>query len=168
MGISDRAHRADRNHASFRVGAASGVSRPQLCLELSPHERIGVDWCGTGATWLHNDDASDMMHLRMLFRVGTWKTPFGYLQPRLGAGIAEFAIGADQPGFNFSGVGANGVETAGPEATASLRLLTPLAGGFELLTHIDATAAYFAHAPDMVVPQSSFQPGLSVTIGFGF
>ena len=168
IGISQQAKRPDRNYANFRVGASGATDRAEMCMEISPHSRIGFEACGSGATWLHNDNAPDMMHLRMLFRLASFRTPIGFLQPRLGAGVAELAIGADEGGMFFSGVGPTKVETAGPEATASLRLLTPVYKGFEVLTNLDFTAAYFAHAGKLLQPRDSFQPGVTFTLGFGF
>lgn len=168
IGVTDTVKRPDRNYANFRLGASAAADRAEMCMEISPHERIGFEACGTGATWLHTDNAPDMMHLRALFRIGSYKTPVGFLQPRVGAGVAEIAIAADEGGLYFSGVGPTAVETAGPEATASLRLLTPVYGGFELLTNLDFTAAYFAHAGKLLKPRDSFQPGMTFSLGFGF
>ena len=168
IGINQPAKRADRNYANFRVGASGATDRAEMCLELSPHSRVAFDWCGTGATWLHNDNAPDMMHMRLLYRLGSFRTAVGFLQPRLGAGIAEVAIGADDSGFDFTGVNADRTSTSGPEATASLRLLTPLYKGFELLTNLDATAGYFAHANKLLVPKEPLILGVTASVGFGF
>lgn len=168
IGISQTAKRPDRNYANFRLGASAATDRSMMCMEVSPLARVGLEACGTGATWMHNDSAPNMMHLRGFFRIGSYKTPIGFLQPRLGAGVAELAIAEDEGGLYFTGTDPNRIETAGPELTASLRLLTPIYRGFELVTHIDATAAYLAHAPKLVRPMDEVQPGLTVSVGFGF
>ncbi|GEM_PF-2788820 len=169
VGISKRGKRPDRNYFNFRVGSAvTAAGRAQMCMEVSPHSRIGIEACGTGATWFHQDDVADVMHLRALFRIDSYATPIGYVQPRVGLGVAEMAVGADDSGLYFGSTGPRGVETAGPEATASLRLLTPIYEGFELITNIDATVGYFKHAPDLVKPRDAIAPGLMATLGFGF
>jgi hypothetical protein len=159
----------DRNVVNFRVGATSAAGRPQMCLEGSPHHRIGLEACGTGATWFHNDDASpQLMHLRANVRVASFRLGKTWLQPRISAGVTELQVGEDAGGLDFFGTGPSGVETAGPEVGASLRMLAPIWGGLELIGQIDATVSYLPHAPQMVRPQPVVLPTATVTFGFGF
>ncbi len=166
--VRKRGTKVDRNYANFRLGATTSTERSEMCLELSPHAKIGIQACGTGATWFHGDDATEFMHIRASYRVGSYETRVGYVQPRLGLGVAELQVGADHGGLYFTDTGPDGVETAGPEAAVGVRLLTPIWGGFELVTDIDAVGAYLPHAPDLIEPQDSFQPMLNISLGFGF
>lgn len=167
-GIRDRDTTEDRNYANFRLGATTSTERSEMCLEVSPHARFGIQACGTGATWFHNDSAPQFMHIRASFRVLSMRTPIGYLQPRVGLGIAELQVGEDSAGLYFTSTGPDGVETSGPEAAVGLRLLTPIWRGFELVTDVDAFGAYLPHAPELKVRQDKFQPGLNLSVGFGF
>jgi hypothetical protein len=160
----------DRNIVNFRVGATSAAGRMQMCLEGSPHERIGLEACGTGATWLQNDSAPEpqLMHLRANFRLLSMALFGGYLQARVGAGVTELQVGDDAGGLDFTGTGPFGTETAGPEVGASVRMLAPIWGGIELIGQIDATLSYLKYAPKLVSPQSAMFPSVTATVGFGF
>jgi hypothetical protein len=159
----------DRNIVNFRMGATSAAGRAQMCLEASPHDRLGLEVCGTGATWFHNDDLEpQLMHLRANVRLASWRAFGGWLQPRVSAGVTELQVGADAGGLDFFGTGPFGVETAGPEMGASLRMLTPIWNGIELISQIDATVSYLPHAPEMVRPQPKVLPTVTATLGFGF
>ncbi|WP_257462038.1 hypothetical protein [Archangium lipolyticum] len=157
-----------RNYGNLRIGASTSSQRPSLCLELSPLEMLSIEGCGTGSGFLHHDPEPEIAHFRSWLKLTSWKTELGWLQPRIGAGIAELQVGQDGAGFSFSGVGPTGVETAGPEVGASLRLLVPLVGGTELVGEVGMSAAWFRHAPQLVKPQSSFQPSASFSLGVGF
>jgi hypothetical protein len=168
-GVQDTAQSAPpHNHGNLRIGASSSGRHPVVCLELSPLEFLSVEGCGTGSGFLHHAPEPEIAHFGAWLKLASWKTEIGWLQPRLGAGFAELQVGEDGGGFHFSGVGPTGVETAGPEAGASLRLLVPLVGGTELIGEMGVGAAWFQHAPRLVVPQSSFQPSARLTLGFGF
>lgn len=169
VGVSDTAKAvAPRNYGNLRIGASTSARRASICLELSPLEFLSVEGCGTGSGFLHHDPDPEIAHFRSWLKLTSWKTGMGWLQPRVGIGFAEMQIGEDGSGFQFSGVGPNGVETAGPEAGASLRLLFPTVGGVELVGEVGLSAAYLRYAPQLKVPQSSFQPSASFSLGVGF
>jgi hypothetical protein len=157
-----------RNYGNLRVGVSTWSRHPTLCLELSPHEMLSFDACGTGSGFLHHDSEPELVHFRTWVKLATWKTDLGWLQPRLGAGFAELQVGDDSGGFFFSGVGPARNETAGPELGASLRLLFPAFIGMELVGEVGVNATYFYYAPQLIQPQSSLQPGASFSVGFGF
>jgi hypothetical protein len=159
---------APRNYGNLRIGASTSSQRPTLCLELSPLERLSVEACGNGSGFLHHEAVPELAHFRAHFTLTSWKTPLGWLQPRLSAGFAELQVGADGSGFHFEGTGPTGVETAGPEVGASLRALFPVSTGFELVGQLGLGAAYFHHAPRLLRPQTAFQPTASFTLGVGF
>jgi hypothetical protein len=159
---------APRNYGNFRVGASLSARRPTLCLELSPLDRISVEGCGTGSGFLHQDPEPEIAHFRAHFRLTSWKAPIGWLQPRLSAGFAELQVGEDSSGFHFNGTGPTGVETAGPEVGASLRALLPVYSGLELVGELGLNVAWFRHAPQLLRPQSAWQPGASLSFGVGF
>lgn len=130
--------------------------------------RVGIEACGTGSGFLHHDAEPEIAHFRANWRVVSLRSALGWVEPSLSFGFAELQIGEDNAGFDFSSGGATGVETAGPEAGASLRSLTPIYGGFELITEVRVGLAYFPHAPELVRPQATTQPTGSFTLGFGF
>jgi hypothetical protein len=157
-----------RNYGNLRIGASTSNRRATLCLELSPIELLSVEACGNGSGFLHSEPAPEIAHFRTHFKLASWKTPLGWLQPRLSAGFAELQVGEDGGGFHFSGVGPTGVETAGPEVGASLRALLPVAAGFELVGELGLSAAYFHYAAELLRPQAVLQPNASLTVGVGF
>jgi hypothetical protein len=159
---------APRNYGNIRVGASTSARRPTLCLELAPLDMLSVEGCGTGSGFLHQDPEPEIAHFRAHFRLTSWKTAVGWLQPRLSAGFAELQVGEDSGGFHFNGTGPTGVETAGPEVGASLRALLPVSSGFELVGELGLNMAYFRHAPELLRPQSAWQPGASLSLGVGF
>jgi hypothetical protein len=157
-----------RNYANLRVGATTAAQRPEICLEVSPLARLGLEACGTGSGFLHQDPAPEIAHFRTKVRLVDLASPIGVIQPQINAGFAELQVGEDGPGFAFAGVGASGNETAGPELGASVRTLFPVYAGFELIGELTLSAAYFAHAPKLSRPQNPIQPTASFTVGFGF
>jgi hypothetical protein len=160
---------APRNFANVRVGGQSSTpAHPAICLEAAPIELVSVEACGTGSGFLFRDQAPDFAHFRANLKLMSWQTPIGFVQPRLAVGFAELQVGEDASGFDFTGTGPMGTETAGPEAGLSLRVLTPIVGGVELVTEVNASVAVFAHAPRLVQPQAVTQPTLGLSLGFGF
>ncbi|MBM7113859.1 hypothetical protein [Archangium primigenium] len=157
-----------RNYGNLRVGASTSSLRPTLCLELSPLEMLSLEGCGTGSGFLHHDKAPEIAHFRSWLKLTSWKLGGVWLQPRMGVGFAELQVGEDGGGFHFAGVGATGVETAGPEVGASLRLLLPAVAGMEWVGEVGVSGAYFHYAPLLNLPQSSFQPSASLSLGVGF
>jgi hypothetical protein len=168
-GVEDAARGTPpRNYANLRIGASTSSHHPALCLEVAPLDMLSFEGCGTGAGFLHQEPEPELAHFRSWLKLTSWKTELGWLQPRIGAGFAELQVGEDSSGFSFSGVGPTGVETAGPEVGASLRLLVPLPGGTELVGEVGMSAAWLRYAPRLVRPQSSFQPSASFSLGVGF
>ncbi len=137
-------------------------------MEVAPAPQVGIEACGTGAGFLHHDPEPEIAHFRANWRLASLRSALGWLSPGLSFGFAELQIGEDGSGFDFSGSGDTGVETAGPEAGASLRSLTPVYGGFELISEVRVGLAYFPHAGELARPQAQVQPTGSFTLGFGF
>ena len=167
---SEETEGAPRHYGNLRVGASSATqnNRPELCLEVAPLSYLSVESCGTGSGFLHQDPAPELAHFRTKLKVAELKLGKVWVQPQLLAGFAELQIGEDAPGFNFRGVGANGVSTAGAEAGASLRTLFPSKGGVEFVTEVSAAAAWLPHAEQLSLPQNKVQPSLSISFGVGF
>ena len=159
-----------RNYINMRVGSTSSNrnSHPEICLETSPLSFFSIEACGTGTGILHTDPAPSSAHFRTKFKALQWNFNDWDLSLFGGLGFAEFQIGEDAPGFIFSGVGKDRVETAGAEVSAHLRTLIPVYKGFDLLTEFTVSGAYVPYAPDLITPLSSFQPAFSLTIGAGF
>lgn len=159
-----------RNYFHMRVGGSSGnrTVRPEICAEVAPHERISVQACGTGTGIWHNDPAPQLAHFRVDAHLTAFRALGGVLKPLFGLGFAELQVGTDDPGFQFTSTGARKVETAGPEAAWSLRYVRPLDRHFELIADANIGAAWMAHARELAVPQSRFQPFLSISVGVGF
>lgn len=169
VGVAEeRREEPPRNYGNLRAGASTSGRRPSICLELSPVARLGVEACGTGSGFLHRDPEPEIAHFRANLTLTSWRTRFGWFQPRLSAGFAELQVGEDSSGFDFGGSGPTGVETAGPEAGASLRALLPISSGFEFVGELGFSAAYFSAAPQLIKPQARFQPSASLTFGVGF
>jgi hypothetical protein len=162
--------RPPRVYGNFRLGTSTFTrnGRPEMCLELAPHELISIEGCGTGAGFLHRDPAPELGHFRANLRLASWRTPYGWIRPQFGLGFAELSIDEDDPGFQFGGTGTRGIETAGPEATLSLRILMPLLSGVEGIVEVGVSGAWLPHAPDLIRPQSVFQPSAGVSLGVGF
>ncbi|RYZ43618.1 MAG: hypothetical protein EOO71_02650 [Myxococcaceae bacterium] len=153
---------------NLRLGASSGSKRLEMCLELSPLEVFSLEACGTGSEILHHENSPEMAHFRAKYTLTQWKTELGWLQPRFGLGFTELQVGADDAGFKFLGVGPRGVETAGPEASLGLRGIYPLGSYFDVVGELSFSMAWLKHAPQLIIPQSAFQPALSFTLGAGF
>ena len=154
---------------TFRIGAAAtDADTPYLCVELVPFGLVGVEGCGTGAGFLSRAVDHDIAHFRAKARVGTWHTAIGWLTPQLFAGFAELELGEDAPGLDFGGTGPGGNETAGAEAGASARWSERLADGFELLLELEVGVMFFPAAPELLLPQPSWQPILNLTAGVGW
>lgn len=158
-----------RNYGNLRAGTSTGNQngRAELCLELAPLDFLSVEGCGTGSGFLHRDPDPEVAHFRLKLRLASFPTSWGWLQLHAAGGFAELQIDEDEAGFDFGGTGARGVETAGPEAGASIRALVP-AGRFELILELTASAAWLVHAPELVRPERAFQPSVGFSVGAGF
>lgn len=159
---------APRNYVNLRAGVANLSRLPTLCLELSPVELLSLEACGPGSEFRSATPAPSLSHYRVWLKLASWKKQVGWLQPRVGLGFAEVQVGKDSGGFEFSGVGPMGVETAGPELAASLRLLVPTLGGFELVGELSGNLAYFHYGPKLLAPRSKLEPSIGLTLGVGF
>jgi hypothetical protein len=159
-----------RNYFHMRVGGSSGnhTAKPEVCAEVAPHERLSFQACGTGAGIWHRDPAPQLAHFRADVHLTAFRALGGVLKPLFGLGFAELQVGTDDPGFQFKGTGPRRVETSGPETALSLRYVRPLDRNFELIGDAHVGAAWLAHAPELAVPQSKFQPFLSIGVGVGF
>ncbi len=159
-----------RRHVNFRVGAASTdtVRRPTLCLELSPLAKLSIEGCGTGSGFLHQETGQEMAHFRAKWIAHQRPLGSGVLRLQPGIGFAELEVAADDSGFSFSDVSAQGASTAGPEVSASATWLSPISGRFEFIASATAGFAYFSHAPDLIDPQRAEQLFASFEVGIGF
>lgn len=157
-----------RDYVNLRAGASTSSLRPEICMEVSPIERLGLEACGTGSGFLHKDPAPEIAHFRAKVNLDGWETRVGFFQPQLFAGFAELQMGEDDEGFHFTSTGPRGVETAGPEVGAAVRALYPVGAGFELVGTLNLSLSYFSHAPELIAPRGPWQPALSFTVGAGF
>jgi hypothetical protein len=159
-----------RNYGNFRIGGSTGTQngRPDMCLELSPVDRIAIEGCGTGSGLLHHDPEREMGHYAVKVRLTRWNQGSSWFSPRLSVGFTELQIGADDAGFNFSGTSANGMETSGAEVGASVQGVIGVSAGWEIVMELRATLAYLPYAQDLVRPMDVWEPGLGLSFGLGF
>ena len=129
---------------------------------------MSVQACGTGAGIWHNDPAPQLAHFRADVHLAAFRVASGVLKPLFGLGFAELQVGRDDPGFQFAGTGTRRIETSGPEAALSLRYVRPLDRNFEFIADAHFGAAWMKYAPQLVVPQSRFQPFVAIGVGVGF
>jgi hypothetical protein len=159
------------SRVEFRLGAAADAAGAglEMCLQLSPIKRVAIEGCGTGAGFLFaHADRPEIAHFRARVFGRTFAGLGGWLEPVAHVGFAELEIGEDAPGFVFDGVGADGNETAGPEAGLALRWRRALAGVFSWQAELNANLAYFAYADRLVEAQPLWLPSLSLTVGVGW
>lgn len=161
---------APRDWVSLRAGGSTGNAngRPEVCAEVSPWGPLSVEACGSGNNLWHDDPEPAMSHYRADLRLGSWRVPSAWIQPRVGAGFAELQVGPDRTGFAFADAGPTRLETSGPEACASVQLLVPIGHGFELVGNATVGAAWLAHAGELLVPQRRLQPFAGIGAGVGF
>lgn len=157
-----------RHFGNLTLGLSTAGSGTAICGELSPWHRIGIQACGNGAGFLHQQDQPEIAHFLAKAGLGRWRLHKGELEARAGLGFAELQLGADEPGFDFDGVGAQGHSTSGPETAASLRGLWPMAAGFEVVAEVSGYLAWFRHAGTLVRPQARWQPSATFSLGVGF
>ncbi len=166
-----KATAAPRLRGAVRVGANQDPSggRQEICLALSGGTRWSIESCGTGAGFLAPaSPAPDLAHFRIRYQAWSRALESGWLIAGVQGGFAELEIGEDDPGFHFTSVGPRGLETAGPSVGASIRWVRPVSSGLSLLAEINGNLVYFHHAPELVRPQSTWQPSLSLSLGLGF
>lgn len=169
LGVTRDVPEAPRNYLNLRVGGTSfNPTHPEICVEGSPLRFLAFEMCGTGSGFLHQDPAPEIAHFRGKYLFRAMQLRSVWLQPAIEAGFAELQVGQDGSGFQFGGTGVDGVETAGPELGFGLKALIPTGDLFELVGELNVSGAWFPHAPELVVPMSSFQPTATFTLGVGF
>ena len=159
-----------QNHIQLRMGYSTATSngQPTICLEGNIWRRLSLESCGTGFGFIHRESGTDFVHFRSKWSVfQTTTTPSSQLYGQLGAGFAEIQLGEDELGFQFTGTGL-GVETAGPELSASLQWIWQLAAETEMILDTNIGAAFFTHGPSLIVPQSQWFPFWELSIGLGW
>lgn len=157
----------------LRVGVdrLDDLTHPYLCAQGLPTGWLAVEACGTGAGFLHHDDAPDMAHFRAKGKV--LDLGEGRLNATLmpGLGFAEVQRTADRPGFQFGQAQEpDPIEAAGAEASLSLQgryWVDPGARTY-VTGVIDGGAALIPAAPDVFGRGGPVVPFASVTVGFGF
>lgn len=157
-----------RTFLDLRLGATSTETWTQICAAGYPLEMLAIEACGNGSGFLHAEAAPEIAHFRGKARLLQQALGPVYVEPWIGFGFAELQVGADASGFDFFGTGPTGVETAGAEASGTLRAVLPLPIGFEVVGNLDLSVAYFPYAPELVRPMSPWQPTLSADLGIGW
>ncbi len=157
------------NHLNFRMGYSTATTngRPTLCLEGKVSPKGAIEACGTGYGFVHRDLGTDFVHFRAKWGVFERHFSSSQLQGQMGAGFAEIQLGADELGFQFGGTG-EGIETAGPEVSASVQFIQSFGKQTELVVDVNGGTAYFHHGPDLVVPQNRVYPFVEVSAGLGW
>lgn len=150
----------------LRIGSTASL-QSVVCGQLS-YGVVSVEGCGTGANLWNDDPVDEVSHYRLQVALAAFRTPIGWVSPRVGAGFAEMQIGLDSPGFAFTSVDALGTATAGPEASAGLQSLYRLGAGFELVIDLSLSAGWFPHAPELKQPRDVWQLGGMLSTGIGF
>ena len=162
---------APRTYANMRIGSSSSdpEGRPSVCLELAPLAFLSIEGCGTGSGFLHHSAQPELAHFRSKIALGTFRNERAWFRPQLTVGFAEYQVAEDSPGFHFSGTGPEGVETAGPEVGASLKMLVPVRAGFEVVGDLGFGVAYLKHAPKLAREATDplvFSAGATLGVGF--
>ncbi len=157
-----------RTFGNLRVGGSTSSRHPEVCLEVNPLERFGLEACGTGSGFLHHDDEAQISHFRGTARLASLPLGDGWLLGTATVGFAELQQGEDESGFVFNGADANGNSTAGAEVGVGARYVMPMAGGFDFIGAAHAAMAYLPHAGELRSPMSAWQPTASLTLGVGF
>jgi hypothetical protein len=168
-GAADRAPPVT-NRINVRIGGASTDrnGRPTICLDVRVVGALGVESCGTGQAILHDDPGREMAHFRGTWTLITRHTGGGTAKLRAGAGFAELQIGIDHPGFLFGSPDQDRGSISGPEAVVQGQWLLPFSRRFEAVASLTAGAAAFARADELVVPQRTVQPFVSLELGVGW
>ena len=158
-----------RNHLNMRMGISTATSngQPTICLEGSPLENIAIEACGTGYGFVHRALGTDFVHFRGKWSLLRRKEAHYHLVGQLGFGFAEIQIGADELGFQFTNA-EGGVETAGPEISASMQWLHTLPSNTELVFDINIGSAFFYYGPELVIAQPPLFPFMEMSIGLGW
>jgi hypothetical protein len=157
-----------RNYVNLGIGVSSATHGVLICAEVAPLSMLSISACGNGSSFLYEQATPETVHFDVHVALTSWKLSDVWLEPRLHAGIAELQIGEDAPGLDFSGTSSTGMATAGPEAGASVRGLLPVYKGMEIVGELSLALSYFHYAPELVRPQSAWQPSVTFTVGAGF
>jgi hypothetical protein len=155
---------------SLRIGGASSddIGLPVVCVDVRLVAGLGVESCGTGAELWQHEDGRQMAHLRATWLLHEGALLGGRGRVRPGVGLAELQVGADTPGLDFGAPGGDRVAVAGPEAALQGQYVLPLGRGLEALATATLGAAYVAHARELIAPQRTVQPFVSVELGVGW
>ena len=153
----------------MRMGVSTATSngQPTICLEGTPLQNIAIEACGTGYGFVHRASGTDFVHFRGKWSLLHRKGANSHLQGQLGLGFAEIQIGADELGFQFGNAG-GGVETAGPEISASMQWLHAFPANTELVFDINIGSAFFYYGPELIIPQQQVFPFMEMSIGWGW
>ena len=167
---SDDTQADTSNWFNVRIGGATlgADDYAVICVEATPWKLLSLETCGTGAGLFRELRGVDVAHFRAKWSVFQHKQQAGQLRVQAGLGVAELEVGPDEPGLSFGRLPPNAVETAGPEATASIQYLMPLGHGVEALLNLTAGFAWMPYAPDLVNPQDEWQPFVGFDVGAGW
>lgn len=161
--------RGATNYVNLRVGDSSlNTDYAVICIEGKPWSVLTIESCGTGAGLFRELRGTDVAHFRAKWQVLSRPLAHGRVSARIGLGFAELEIADDEPGFRFGGVNDDSVETAGPEASASIQYLAPLGSGVEAIVNVTAGMAWLPHAPDLPDPQGEYLPFVGLEVGAGW
>lgn len=162
-------------HAPYRVNLRVGTAStdrngaPTVCAEVRVWADLHVESCGTGADLWHDNDGTEMMHVRGSWEVLDHTTRRGRGGLRLGAGFAELSVGDDQLGLQFGDPDlADPISVAGPELSVSAQWTFPLGKGVDAVGTFTGGAGYFAGARKLVLPRDEVQPFASFDLGVGW
>ena len=164
-----RQRKTIKNHLNMRMGLSTATSNghPTICLEGVPLEKISFETCGTGYGFLHRESGTDFVHFRGKWSLFQRNEAHSLLQGQLGLGFAEIQIGDDELGFQFTNTG-GGVETSGPEISASIQWTRILSANTELVFDINIGSAFFYYGPELIIPQQQVFPFMEMSVGWGW
>ena len=151
------------------MGASTATTngQPTICIENTPTKSISFEACGTGYGFVHHVPGTDFVHFRGKWNVVQRGYQSSLFRGQLGFGFAEIQLGDDELGFQFTGSD-NGIETAGPEVSASFQWMYALSTHTELIFDMNVGTAYFHHAPTLIIPQNQVFPFFELSLGLGW
>ena len=156
---------------NLRVGSASSDRNgmPTVCAEVRVFLDLNVESCGTGADLWHNNDGTEMMHIRASWEVFDRTTRRGRGGVRVGGGFSELSVGDDKLGLEFGDPDTSDpVSVAGPELAVSAQWTIPLGKKLEAVGTFTGGVGYFAGARKLILPRDEVQPFASIDIGVGW
>jgi hypothetical protein len=158
------------NRINLRGGVASTDrnGRPTICLDVRVAFNLGVESCGTGSGVWGDSNGVEMAHFRASYAFLRRQLKRAALRVRAGAGLAELQVGIDRPGLSVGGPEPGRGAVTGPELSASAQLLMRAYKDVDFVLTGTAGVAAFRRADELVVPQSTLQPFISVEAGIGW